>query len=79
MKIVGRSESVLSDGDRVTVSVSHQIKIGREESWIRYEASTNVRDGEHSEDAKSRAIGHVDEGVMDAINRVVETVTNRSK
>jgi hypothetical protein len=79
VKIVGRSESVLETGDRVTVSVSHQIKIGREESWIRYEASTNVKSDEHSEDAKTRVIDHVDQGVMDAIDRVVQTVQNRSK
>lgn len=68
---------MLFNGDKITVSVSHQVKIGREESWIRYEASSAVQPDESTEDAKDRVVGHVNRGVMDAVMQVVETVQNR--
>jgi len=66
--------SELSSGDQITVSVTHQIQIGRDNSWIKYEAVTKVRPGEAAEDARTRAIGHVNVSVMEAVAKTVEVV-----
>lgn len=71
-------EDALSEGDWIDVSISHQVKIGRDESWIKYGVMTKVRAGESTEDAKTRAISHVDESVMQTIDRTVETVRSRA-
>lgn len=73
MKIAKRSASFLRDGDTITVAVTHEVKIGGDSSWIRYEASSKINQ-ETSEDAATRVIGHVNEGVMQAVTDTVETV-----
>jgi hypothetical protein len=77
-RVVKRSTeaSELYTGDQITVAVSHQIRVGRDESWVRYEAVTKIRPGEESDDARTRAIGHVNKSVMEAVAQVVETVRN---
>ena len=64
----------LFPGDQVTVSVTHQIQIGRDNSWVKYESVTKVRPGEKAEDARRRAIGHTNESVMQAVTETVETI-----
>jgi hypothetical protein len=64
----------LFNGDQITVSVTHQIQIGRDNSWVKYEAVTKLRPGEKAEDARTRAIGHVNVSVMEAVAKTVETV-----
>jgi hypothetical protein len=56
--------------------ITHEIRVGRDKSWVRYEAVTKIRPGEESDDARTRAIGHVNESVMEAVAQVVETVRN---
>ena len=34
------------DGDQITVGLTHEIVIGREHSWVKYEAHTKVRTDE---------------------------------
>jgi hypothetical protein len=65
-------------GDQITVSVTHQIQIGRDNSWVKYEAVTRLQPGETPSAARSRAIGHVNESVMEAVHSTVETVRNAS-
>jgi hypothetical protein len=67
----------LFQGDQITVGVTHEIKVGYDKSWVKYEAITKVRPGEAAEDARARAIGHVNESVMRAVNRTVETVRSK--
>jgi hypothetical protein len=73
----GMESYELFAGDQITVSVTHQIEIGRDKSWVKYEAVTRLRPGEVAEDARTRAIGHVNVSVMEAVTRTVETVRNR--
>lgn len=73
MKIARTGTSFLRDGDSITVAVTHEIKIGGESSWVRYEATSKVNQ-ETSEDASRRVIGLVNEGVMDAVQQTVEKV-----
>jgi len=65
-------------GDQITVGVTHQIEIGRDKSWVKYEAITKIRPGEAAEDARTRAIGHVNVSVMEVVHQTVETVRNAS-
>lgn len=67
----------LFEGDQITVGCTHQVVIGRETSWVKYEAVTRLRPDEATEDARTRAIGHVNESVMQAVHKVVETVRNQ--
>lgn len=78
MKITGREElvQVLDPGDKLSVSITHQIQIKGDNSWIKYEAIVTVREGETDDDAKNRVIGHVNTAVIDTVDQVVETVTN---
>jgi hypothetical protein len=64
----------LFEGDQITVGTTHEIKVGYDKSWVKYEAVTKIRPGERSEDARTRAIGHVNESVMRAVAQAVETV-----
>lgn len=75
MKGTGAYE--LFAGDSILVGVTHEISVGRDKSWVKYEATTKLRPGERAEDARSRAIGHVNESVMTAVAKTVETVRNR--
>jgi len=64
----------LYTGDTITVAVTHQIEIGRDKSWVKYEATTKVRPGEAGDDARTRAIGHVNVSVMETVQQTVEAV-----
>lgn len=67
----------LYTGDQITVGVTHEIKVGYDKSWVKYEAITKIRPGEAAEDARTRAIGHVNQSVMEAVTQTVETVRSR--
>jgi len=67
----------LFEGDKITVGVTHQIEVGRDKSWVKYEATTRLRPSESAEDARTRAVGHVNVSVMEAVTRTVETVRNQ--
>jgi hypothetical protein len=75
MKGTGAYE--LFAGDTILVGITHEISVGRDKSWVKYEATTKLRPGEVAEDARSRAVGHVNESVMKTVAVVVETVRNR--
>lgn len=67
----------LYNGDQITVGVTHEISINRDRSWVRYEAVTKIRPGEDAEHARTRAIGHVNVSVMEAVRETVETVRSQ--
>ena len=71
---VGTESYVLYEGDQVTCGMTHEIKVGYDKSWVKYEAITKVRPGESAADARTRAVGHVNESVMRAVAQAVETV-----
>lgn len=64
----------LEPGDRVEASITHEIKIGGETSWIKYGVSSKVRDNETAEDARARVSALANEGVMKTVFETVETV-----
>ena len=70
----GMESYVLYEGDQILCGVTHQIQIGRENSWVKYEATTKVRPDETAEGARARAVGHVNESAMYAVEAAVEAV-----
>lgn len=66
--------ATLSQGDRITYGVTHQIKIGREDSWVKYEANSAVQEGETAEQAAERVMDHVNRTVMEAVMETVKIV-----
>ena len=60
------------------MAVTHEIKIDRESSWIRYEATSAIQ-GETSEEASARVINHVAENVMEAVLGTVEKVRSQAR
>ena len=65
---------VLYEGDSITCGLTHQIKVGRDKSWIKYEAHHQGSSGEETESARTRAVGHVNESVMEAVQQDSRTV-----
>lgn len=70
--IKGTESYELLEGDQITVGMTHQIEVGRDKSWVKYEATTRLRHGESAEGARTRAVGHVNESVMVAVQKTVE-------
>jgi len=73
VKIAKTGGHFVRDGDTITVAVTHEIKIGGESSWVRYETTTKVNQ-ETSEEASERAIGFVNQGAIKAVHDTVEAV-----
>lgn len=80
MKLVSRHEGVhlLDAGDRISVSVTHQIRINHDDSWIKAEATSSVRPGEDAQEAGDRVLTFVDDFVIKACERVAATVERHS-
>lgn len=76
MEIAKTDTAFLRDGDSITVAVTHEIKIGGDSSWVRYEASSKINQ-ETSEEASERVIKHVKKAVMDAVFQTVEVVRSQ--
>lgn len=70
-------EYVLVEGDTILVGVTHQVEVGRDKSWVKYESQTKVRPDETTDEAQTRAIGHVNAGAMRAVEATVEEIRSR--
>lgn len=64
--------SLLDEGDMVMTTVTHEVTIDGEKSWIKHGASTKVRSGETAAQARDRLSRYVSEG---ALNEVEANVT----
>lgn len=74
MKLVHRTETALHTGDTVELSVTHQIRINGDDSWVKYGVQTKVQDDETTEEAAQRVLDHVDAFVIKACEQVAQTV-----
>lgn len=72
MKVTKKPE--LAEGDRVDVSVTHEIKIGKETSWVKYGVNTALMSGETEEQARERASVLVSNGVLKVVEETVKSV-----
>ena len=71
MKIV---QDWLNEGDYVEASITHEIKIDGESSWIKLGVSSRVQPGETAEKARKRVSDGVNDGVLATVRETVETV-----
>lgn len=60
--------------DSVEVGVTHQIKIDRQDAWIKTSVTLDVPDGVHIEDQIDEASEIVNKKVLDVIEQTVATV-----
>lgn len=76
MKIQKRGESrtVLVEGDRVTCSISHQLRIDGEDTWTKFETNAQVQAGEDADEAAERVIQYTNDKAMRVVYLAVETV-----
>ncbi len=58
------------------MSVTHQIKIGREDSWVKIGVSTEVRKDESLDTAIDRADRVIQQKIFDVVNNTVAAVNN---
>jgi hypothetical protein len=77
-KLISQSHEVLHVGDKLTVAITHEVKINSDNAWIRYEATTTIEDGETVEQAKQRIGGHVTQAVIDVAEQAAAKVMERS-
>mgnify|MGYP006349338747 CR=1 FL=1 len=50
---------VLNTGDSISYSVSANVRHGGQEAWVKFEATTTVREGETAEEARSEPTSHM--------------------
>ena len=77
---VAKSEApfTLQESDTITCGVTHEIKVGGEKSWVKYEVTRAVTDESViAEQAAAELQAHVDAQVMKNIHITVETVRNQ--
>ncbi len=74
-----RSAELLREGDKITVAITHEVKINRDNAWIRYEATSSVGEDEGTDEAKLRIIDHVSNAVIDATYKAAEKAMEASK
>lgn len=74
MELRGEASKVLSEGDRITASISHQIRVDGDESWVKYEVNAAVMQGETSDQAKTRVKDHVNATAMEFVHEVVDKI-----
>jgi len=60
--------------DRVSVGVTHQVRIGREDAWIKLQVDTDVNINEDTEDAVDRANQVIQRKIFEVITSTVEAV-----
>jgi hypothetical protein len=60
--------------DQVEVSVTHQIKIGREDSWVKISIASGVQDNETLDTAIDRVDRVIQQKIFDVVNHTVEAV-----
>lgn len=71
------SPNQLDSGDRITISVSHQVYISGDQSWIKLEVNGRVRDGEDGQAAIDRVNDLVAHQVMTVIDTNVALVEGK--
>lgn len=65
-------------GDLVTVSVSHQVKVGRDESWAKQELAYQVKIQDDPKTIEQEVRSHVLTEVMKTVDETVEQVRENS-
>ncbi len=83
MKIRKVVEYQVTTGDTITVGVTHEIKVGRESSWVKYELTHSITEednelAESGTDIERVITDHVNSKVMGAVEVAVNEIRARS-
>jgi hypothetical protein len=71
------TQEILWPGDAIAYQVTHEVNYSNDEKmWVKYGATTSVRDGETTDEANKRLVEHVHNSVADAIREAVEAAGN---
>lgn len=75
-KVSQVAPEVSHEGDRVTATITHNIKINGDDAWVKYELSTTVHEGETLDEVDTRVIEHTSRTVVklaeQAATKVIE-------
>jgi len=66
----------LSAGDRIELSITHQIVINGDNSWVKLGVDSQVLKDENSDTAIERVTNLVNEKIIKIIEKTVETVNS---
>jgi len=77
IKVIKVTQEQLREGDKITMAVTHEVKVDRESMWVRYEATTSVLGEEGTAGAKARVIEHVTQSAVDATLAAANAVLDR--
>lgn len=64
----------LDVGDEVHIGVTHELRIGNEKSWVKFEATTSVRTMETPNEAVDRLSAYVNDKVLEICVQTSDTV-----
>lgn len=79
MKLAKTAPVVLHTGDRAAVTVTHNIKINGEDSWVKYELESTLQEGELIEEMDKRLITHAVKTVVNVAEQAaLEVMTYQS-
>lgn len=68
----------LGPGDRISLSVSHALRINGDECWVKYEAGSTIRESEDGQQAHERVLKALTAGIDKAIDVTVEYANSKS-
>lgn len=71
---VGTESHVLFEGDTVTASLTHHIKISGDDSWVKFEATSRVQPEESADAARKRITGFALDASLEAVMETVEAI-----
>jgi hypothetical protein len=74
MKLAKSEPVVTHEGDRVAVTITHNIKINGDDSWVKYELETKVHPGEDLAEVDNRVIEHAAKTVVRLAERAATEV-----
>lgn len=81
MPTIRREESLphaLVEGDSITITMSHQMYIDGDQSWITYKVSGRVLEEEESQEAHERILGYLTKATERAVKETVRNVRRMS-
>ena len=75
----GTTVGQVSEGDRVTISATHQVRIDGMDSWIKVEINSAVREGEDGKAAIGRVGKVIAANIVNEITRQAEVIVEANK
>lgn len=65
---------LLQQGDRIEFSVTHQIRVDGDDSWVKYGVSKTLSEGETAHAVAKALVDHVNTTVMAAVHTTAKAI-----